>query len=581
MLRKLFKKRRPVAIDSATAPALPRLTALRSDKAVSPEKVIGQKNAPPSVGNATRVLTAPGGPVTVSDEQRGYCVVLADGTFLLHTQRLGDHEFQHAIRQAAQAAKVTLKPAEPVGFDEIRRHYQSDEDGDTMGQGMRGRAYNLLARAAANRVSDIQIIPSADVATVQFQVQGYLTEPDAADEIHLDELERLYAAVHNMSQHGDPIRRRNVDQRVTITNRDLLPPSVVGVRVQWVPAGPHQHMNARLLYEKLPTADPRIESLGMPEEIENQLLYILSRSSGMLTIAGPTESGKSFTQTCMLLSIIERQGRRVLIVSLADPPEGVYPGIIPYQINTDEEFDGISIVDRLTRATLRVSPHYVNFAEIRSEVMAREAFKASSQGKFITASTHTENALWIPYRYTKLGVDFHDAYSHSSHAALLSQRLVPHLCPHCRIEASVAARASKHAAAFLAEYRRQIGSLADATYVRGPGCEHCKPAGKITIPGLGARKLYMEMVRPDPKLFTLLRSDRENGEKDTTSSRRYWLENGARSMRLYALQDLLDGRIGLEEFTGFFEDVANLREDMELHPDFRQMLDGSLLRGAA
>ncbi|MFX8156680.1 hypothetical protein ABTL03_19515, partial [Acinetobacter baumannii] len=87
---------------------------------------------------------------------------------------------------------------------------------------------------------------------------------------------------------------------------------------------------------------------------------------------------------------------------------------------------------------------YVNFAEIRTQMMASQAFIASTQGKFILATLHTPDCLGVPNRYHKLGVDFTDAFAHTSHSAMLAQRLVPHLCPHCRLKAHELAKTSAH-----------------------------------------------------------------------------------------------------------------------------------------
>lgn len=523
---------------------------------------------------APDVLSAPGGKLVLSDAQRAHCVVLQDGTLFVHANHLGDWELLNAVRRAADAAKVTLKPAQPVDFQTIRNHYKgSDASAPAVGK-MRSQVDTLLERAAQSRVSDIQVIPDADAASVQFQVNGYLTAPNRRDEVHLNDLHNLHMAVFNMAQHGDPIPNRHLDQKVTITDRNLLPANVAGARVQWVPAGAHRHMNIRLLYEKLPAADPSIAALGLPEEIESYLYFLLTHSNGLLTICGPTESGKSFTQTCWMLSLLQRHGRTLLVVSLADPPEGYYPGIIPYAINTEEDQTGAAVVDRLTRATLRVSPHYVNFAEIRTEMMAREAYKASTQGKFILATLHTEDCLGVPNRYLKLGVDFSDAFAHTSHAAMMAQRLVPHLCPKCSLSAVEVAKGSREIAAELSVYRKAVGALADTLKVRGPGCSHCMHADRITIPGLMARQLYAELARPDAKLFARLRNDRQGSEDGTPLARQYWFnELNGKSMRLYALPDLIAGNIGMAEFTYFFGDPFALRDDVTLHPDFQGYLE--------
>lgn len=567
--------RRPETVTGDTTAAPKPLLSVQA-KSEEP----GQDHAVPmKVGSAVQVLSAPGGPIALTESQRQHCLILRSDNaalcdFFVQNKYLADGDFLSAIIRAAERAGFRLKTAQLIDFERLRDTYSfTDVDPAAVGNA-RAEAKLLFERAALSEVSDIQVIPESDKALVQFQVQGYLTEPDARDEIHLGHLHTLHTGVHNMATHGDPIPNRHKDQRVTITNRDVLPAGVAAVRVQWVPAGAHRHMNCRLIYDKPGGREPSIDHLQMPEEIRVYLYHLLTRSKGLFTITGPTESGKSWTQTCFMMSLHERHGRRLLIPSLADPPEGYFPGILNYAINTDDDDAETSVVERLTRATLRVSPHVVNFAEIRSPLMAREAFRASTQGKFILATTHTDEALEVPDRYVKLGIDFTDAFSPKSHAAMLSQRLVPHLCPHCSLYVRdiIKDKAGRYYAADLEIYRKALGDFADTLKVRGEGCSQCKKEDRISIPGLVERNLYMELVRPDEKLFDLLRKETK-GEVEGRPSRSHWFQKlEGKSMRLYGFPDLAAGKIGIGEFSYFFGDPFALRDDLKLHPQFARAL---------
>ena len=129
MISLLSKLRRRPAVEAAseTAPATAPLVARRTEKTVPPSAVIGQHKAGSGDDLTERVLTAPGGKIPLTDDQRGYCVVLADGTLLVQTSRLGDVEFMNTINRAARAAGVSLKAAQPVDFSEIRKHYDTDD----------------------------------------------------------------------------------------------------------------------------------------------------------------------------------------------------------------------------------------------------------------------------------------------------------------------------------------------------------------------------------------------------------------------------------------------------------------------
>ena len=247
--------------------------------------------------------------------------------------------------------------------------------------------------------------------------------------------------------------------------------------------------------------------------------------------------------------------RRKKVISVADPPEGIYRGIWQTSIDFDIDQRGKSVLEQIVAASLRSSPHYINFGEIRSAKMAAWCFVALTQGKGLLATTHTHNGLDIPERYAKLGVDPADAFNPKYHSAIMSQRLVPQLCHGCRVLLTAVADRSRMHAALLHQWRSAIGDSAEVLFVRGPGCPACKPPGKVTQPGVTGRRLYAEVVPRSTELFGRLRAN-------PFDARRYWLNDlGHKSMRLYALPDLLTGNISAADFAEFFSSPAFLRED--------------------
>jgi general secretion pathway protein E len=512
------------------------------------------------------VLSGPGKPFALSPAQTRYCVVIHVGEQNARTARalvqhhyLTNHDLLVALDRYARATGYTLLPAEAAPPDAIRAHYRTSSVSPVAAGAvdrMRGRVLDIVTQAAAVRTSDIDVAQEGESAEVTFLLNGYKTPP--VDRFDRADVPNFFSAAFNLGDHGDTVEIPHLDQKWTCTNAELLPAGVQGLRFNSGHLANGRVLNIRINYERLPNGHTGLQSLDLPMDIKSRLHTLLFETSGLFTIAGPTESGKTTTQTNFLLSMLAETQNSIKILSIADPPEGIYKGI--WQFSIDEEMDqrGHTVIDRLVQTTLRMSPHYINFGEVRTHRMAEFLFIALSQGKGLLVTAHTFNGLDVPRRYAKLGVHPDEAYAPTNHSAILAQRLVPHLCEHCRRPLTAAAQQSDSLAAVYAQWRQAIGEHADRLYVRGPGCSRCAPEGVITQPGLTKRHIYPEIVDPDDHLFHTLRHKPLDARKE-------WLTRDGTSMRLFALRDLLEGRIGATEFTQFFQKPAFLQYDWHHH----------------
>ena len=143
-------------------------------------------------------------------------------------------------------------------------------------------------------------------------------------------------------------------------------------------------------------------------------------------------------------------------------------------------------------------------------------------------------------------------------SGLVFQRLVPKLCPHCKIPL----RDHKDSISpdLLARLHRIMpdeiiwgGSRGEGIFVRGTGCEHCQNSGH---PGLYKQTVVAEVVAADPWFLSLLR------QRKHEEARRYWLSELQGMTYLEHLQDNLRTYSPLEPLTDedreFLEQTAQL-----------------------
>ena len=126
---------------------------------------------------------------------------------------------------------------------------------------------------------------------------------------------------------------------------------------------------------------------------------LISLSSGLVLVCGPTGAGKSTTVASLLVEIEKAANGSLKIISLEDPPEYVIPGVT--QIKVDER-NGFS--DALNHI-FRQDPDVIMIGEIRDEESAAAALRASLTGHLVFATLHAGCASEAVFRLENLGVD--------------------------------------------------------------------------------------------------------------------------------------------------------------------------------
>ena len=242
---------------------------------------------------------------------------------------------------------------------------------------------------------------------------------------------------------------------------------VYDTRVSVIPSGYGESVIIRLLRPDIAVLS--LEQLGVRPELLKDLEEVIKSPNGIIFVTGPTSAGKTTT----LYSILSQLNRpETKIFTIEDPIEYRLSGIIQTQVDREE---GYTFFEAL-RALLRQNPNIIMVGEIRDPETAQSAVQASLTGHLVLTTLHTNSAVEAIQRLTNLNIRIGDISS--STKAIVAQRLVKKLCPHCKKEHKISPetleKIKKELKEMPALYQKQIKEIK----VYQPGkCEKCNQKG--------------------------------------------------------------------------------------------------------
>src|SRR5579859_1575944 len=166
----------------------------------------------------------------------------------------------------------------------------------------------------------------------------------------------------------------------------------------------------------------RLETLGFDAASLVTLRGLAEEPHGMLLVTGPTGSGKT---TTLYAELTEIHNGRDKIITIEDPVEYQLPGILQIPVN---ERKGLTFAKGL-RSILRHDPDKIMVGEIRDRETAEIAVQSALTGHLVFTTVHANNVFDVIGRFMHMNVDLYGFVSALN--AILAQRLVRLICPHC------------------------------------------------------------------------------------------------------------------------------------------------------
>ena len=342
----------------------------------------------------------------------------------------------------------------------------------------------IIADAARNGVSDIHIEPYETGLVVRMRIDGVLREtlrmpPHVAPVVvsRIKVMARLDIAERRVPQDG----------RIGLT----LGGKLLDVRVSTLPSRAGERVVLRILDKDNAGID--LDALGHAARRSTRCSSdALAEPNGIILVTGPTGSGKT-TTLYAALRLLNDGTRNILTVE--DPVEYAIDGVGQTQVNPKV---GLTFAAGL-RAILRQDPDVVMVGEIRDRETAEIAVQASLTGHLVLSTVHTNDAVGAITRMRDMKVE--PFLLASTLRAVIAQRLVRRLCPHCR--RPVQATGSVAALLGIAAGRDRVRSASAA-----PQCAQTGFKGRIGV---------FEAIRVDDTIRRLIN---DGGDEDTIAAPR-------------------------------------------------------------
>lgn len=347
---------------------------------------------------------------------------------------------------AAQAMAQIQAEAEAFQSSDSFRQAESSE-----GETPMIRLVNaIMERAYSEHASDIHFEPTEDEFVIRMRIDGQLHRIMT---IPVELKDSVISRLKIMSKLDIIEKRIPQDGRLVMKIKG----QELDMRSSTLPTIYGEKMVIRILRRNEEALNRR--GIGLPPEEDPKIDKLLSLTSGVILIVGPTGSGKSSTMYTLIRELLSEHTN---LITLEDPVEYHMKGASQVQIN---EKIGLTFASGL-RSILRQDPDIICVGEIRDGETAEIAMRAAMTGHLVITTVHTEDAISAVDRLRDMGVPLY--LIASGLKGIISQRLLRRICLNCRQEKIPSKRELELAG---------ISSGTGSVYWKGTGCDQCFRTG--------------------------------------------------------------------------------------------------------
>lgn len=422
-------------------------------------------------------------------------------------------------------------PPKQVHYDDIKIAGEGDSEtiasvSQTLAQVSTEKVFDfLIDQADKLEASDIHIENMRGEIRIRMRVDGILHPVANIDRdryrIFMGELSSRanVSMASNKPQSGHMQKEIHRDGATHLLN----------IRVETVPTMYGQDAVLRLF--NFDESLLNLDLLGLSKEELTEINEVISHPRGLVSMVGPTGSGKSTTLYSMLnaLNTTDRK-----IITLEDPIEYGITGISQIPIHTN---DGGSFAEAL-RSVLRLDPDVVMVGEIRDADTAKTAIQASITGHLVLSSFHANSTSAAFSRMIDL-IGVNPIFS-SSIRLVMAQRLVRKLASSKKERAVTEAEA---------KYIREVLKDASRDVLSGVNLDEIKlfdPVVTEEFPfGYDGRTVIMEQLIVSDDIQAFIRGD--VADINTDAIEKAARKNGMLTLEQKGVLAALRGETTLEE----------------------------------
>jgi type IV pilus assembly protein PilB len=312
----------------------------------------------------------------------------------------------------------------------------------------------VIARAIAEKASDIHLEPSRDSIKVRYRIDGILVDGLV---IPKKIQASLTSRIKIMAEMDIAEKRAPQDGRISA----VIDGRPFDFRVSSLPAVFGEKIVMRVLDKS--NISVGLHRLGLLPHTFDMFEAMISRSYGIVLVTGPTGSGKSTTLYSCLAKVNSGDKN---ILTIEDPVEYELGGITQVGVNARA---GMTFAAGL-KSMLRQDPDIIMVGEMRDQETAMIAIEAALTGHLVFSTLHTNDAPGAVARLMDMGVE--PFLIASATVGVMAQRLLRKICEKCKQPYEPPRDAVRRLGMNVDD--TDIDSL---TFYRGMGCDACKGTG--------------------------------------------------------------------------------------------------------
>lgn len=298
-----------------------------------------------------------------------------------------------------------------------------DEDGNAVDNQRAAQQVDDIIRLAATvDASDIHFVPTqSEKVDLQFRVDGVLKTQRKID------LALYHSMVRAVIEHRCKLPFSAIKQQDGKFELSLDSNKSINLRVSTLPVVRRSETSSKMVLRLLGnnTSLANLKRQGLSKKNYENMVRFGNYPNGMIIITGPTGCGKTTTLYAELNDMQSNNPNRNFH-TIEDPCEMQQSGMSHTEVNVN-----LSFADAL-RAILRQDPDVILVGEMRDNETAALAYKGAQTGHLILTTLHTNNAHESIGRLLNMDIGIDLIVSNTT--AILAQRLVRCLCPHCKVE---------------------------------------------------------------------------------------------------------------------------------------------------
>jgi type II secretory ATPase GspE/PulE/Tfp pilus assembly ATPase PilB-like protein len=384
---------------------------------------------------------------------------------------ISEKSLEHALKLYSALPKIIeIKEGVEIKEEDLKKYEQKDLSFDKIAGLLKEADISeiitiIIATALQVDSSDIHIEAEEKDIKVRLRIDGVL---HVVASLSGDIWSKIISRIKLISKLKINVVERPQDGRFTIH----LGKEDVDVRVSTIPTKYGESVVMRLL--KASATSLEFDGLGIKGKSFVELKKQIKRPNGMIITTGPTGSGKTTTLYAILKKLNSPENK---IITLEDPIEYRLAGVNQSQVRKDKDYSFASGL----KSILRQDPDIVMVGEIRDLETADVAINASLTGHLVISTLHTNSASAAIPRFLAMGVK--SFLLSPSLNAIIGQRLVRRICPHCKEEDNLDNDVLTEVMNIMNKIPKNSGSSLDdeelnnLKFYKGKGCDKCHGLG--------------------------------------------------------------------------------------------------------